>query len=224
MNLDELRTRIVDAEAVSDRDRAAMVTREVAGKLLAFLWREMRVNDTLVSTPVNPDEVRASGKTIDELFAAAATNIARIKMRVDIMRVTDQCRLFFVREHGDDDPNVAGRMLALPSLRAEIARVGPPPVKALLAEPDRNGALVSVPSASLLAVFFIDGSNLQEGVVNLVGNTQANYDPDAADALSPWLYWISGDHIEEMRYQCDDDGDLADLALPDALVPLWQAG
>jgi hypothetical protein len=205
-------------------DRQAMVTKPLAGRLFATLWHEQEVADQVLAAPVSPADARALGKSDDELFGAAAKNISAVKMRVDIMRVTDECRLFFHLEKGDGDPNVGGRILDMPGLRAEILRVAPPPVKALLDRADELGAIVSLPSTSLLPVFFVDASHLQTGMVNMVANTQGNREPGAEDAVSPWLYWVSGGRVEEVRYQCDDEGNLQDLSLPHALVPLWNAG
>lgn len=175
------------------------VSRAVAGRLVAVLDG--------ADAPANVDSA--------PLFARALANAAEeASAGLDVMRVTDECRLFVFK---DDDPPIASRMLDLPSLlRHHLEALSPPAQKAARLGP--HGALVGVPREDLLMVFFVDGGDVMTGAVNIAANVRANYDEDAG--LSPWMYWVRGSHVEEMQFETDADGDIASIAFPTELASL----
>ena len=214
--------RIVDAKRVSRADAKTLVTRKVAGQLLAILYEETVVETgdngqaTVLSRFVERSEARGLGSD-DELFAAALDNVRPVgPENVDVMRVDKRCRIFFFR--WEDEPAISGRILDLAGLLATVASRLSPEAKKLT--DTRRGMLVGVPSADLLAVFFVATGDLVTGAVNIIANVLANYEEDDADAVSPWLYWVHGDHIEEMGYEVDDDGDVESVSFPNELMDL----
>ena len=214
--------RIVDAKRVSRADAKTLVTRKVAGQLLAMLYEETVVDAskkgqvTVLSRFVERSEARGLGSD-DELFVAALDNVRGVAPEnVDVMRVDERCRLFFFRS--EDEPTISGRILDLAGLLATVASRLSPEARKLT--DTRRGMLVGVPSADLLAVFFVATGDLVTGAVNVIANVLANYEEEDADAVSPWLYWVRGDHIEEMGYELDGDRDVESVGFPNALMDL----
>lgn len=217
--LSELRVRVLDGESFPPKERRGYVTRDVAGRLLAVLYRDTEIGDTVYSQLVNkPPAKKKNGEpTEDQLFQAALRNVAdTLPASVEVMRVSEDCQIFFF--HDPEVPNVSGRILDLDTLIA-AARDGLPAEARALTESE-NGAIVGVPNAFTLVVYFPGTGDLIEGAVNVAANTLANYDEEDEGAVSPWVYWVKGEHVEEMRYETDEDGEVTSISLPDALLVL----
>ncbi|MBA3503981.1 MAG: hypothetical protein H0T65_26710 [Deltaproteobacteria bacterium] len=68
-------------------------------------------------------------------------------------------------------------------------------------------------------MFCVDTGDLRAGTLNLAANVLANHEPDDEAALSPWMYWSQGEHLEEVRFDVED-GEVSAVNFPDALLPL----
>ena len=187
---------------MSDEERAMRLVRPVAGRLVAVLDG--------ADAPTNVD----AGGLFDRAIANAA---AETVDGIDVMRVTDECRLFVFK---GDEPPVSPRILDLESLLQRYAS-GLSPIAQRAATLGPHGALVGVPNDGLLMVFFVDSGDLMTGAVNVAANVRANY--DETTGLSPWMYWVRGAHVEEMQFEADDEGDITSIAFPRELAELLGA-
>jgi len=206
--------KLFDTERLSDAERERFVTWPIAGRLTAVAFREIDDGKRLVSTILERKDAEQLGLDDDALFRQAMAAMKDEALaELDAMRVTDECILFVFR----DEYNIAARALDLPALLRTLKL---PPRAERAARIGEHGALFGVPSEKLIIVFFVDGGDLATGIVNLVENVHLNYDEDDDDALSPWIYWVNGSHVEECEYDFDEDGELDSLNLPNALNAL----
>src|SRR5262249_13258950 len=152
------------------------------------------------------------------LFAAALRNVrAEAPENVDVMRVTNRCRIFFFRSEGDD--NLSGRILGLLDLVTSVEPVLPAGARPLADL--SSGALVGIPIYDLLDVCFFASGDLLTGSANVVQNVRENHDDEDPDRVSTWIYWVKGEHIEEMEYEMEGD-EVASIDFPNELLPLLE--
>jgi len=214
--IEQLRLRLCPESAFPAKDRVEHVTAPITGVLLGHVWTEDVIGDQIISSPLSASDAKALGLDAKSAIQVALRNVAsRTVGKLDVMRISNETRLFMFN---DDEPALAGRLLGVESLvNAHLGKLSPAVQKH--AKLGANGALVGAPFQGLLMVLSIDGNNFLEGAINLAANVRANHDPDADDALSPWVYWVRGDHIEEMQYDVEDD-EVSSINFPDALLPL----
>jgi len=136
---------------------------------------------------------------------------------VDVMRVNDDCFLFIFQ---DDQPDLASRMLDVSSLMKMIESKLPTDAARAAASIGAHGVLAGVPRDHLLIVFVIDGGDLATGAENVIANVLENYEEDDDESLSPWIYWVRGDHVEEIGYELDAEGEVESIHCPHELLPL----
>jgi hypothetical protein len=186
----------------------------IAGRLAGILWSDTVVGDTLLSSLVSRQDANALGASTGELMLASIRNVAAHRVReLNVMRVTDQCRLLIFQ---DNDPSLPSRMFDLEALVGTIYDKLSPQARESV-ELGPHGALVAVPRTGLMLVFSIDAGDLLTGAVNLAANAHANFDQQDDEALSPWLYWVREGLVDEVRYELDSEGDVEFVNLPSEL-------
>ena len=207
-----LRVRVLDAERIADDDRDAMVMRPLAGRWVAVLYAIRDTDTQIFERMVERSELAALGGEEVAFAAAVANGRAFAPETVDVMRVTDDCALFFF--HSPDDPNLSGRVLDLDSL---IDRVAMSDDARRLVDLSR-GAIVGIPMEVLLVVFFVATGDVDQGAFSVAHNTVTNYDDDDDEAVAPEVYWVHDGRYEPIAFEVDDDGLPDDLRVPAGLT------
>jgi len=216
----DLRLRIVDSETFPLDERSGYVVRPIAGRLLAVLYRDELVGRMLTMSLLERAHADSLGLPDDAMMRSALDNVSDHAVEsLEVIQVTDKCRIFVFQ---DEDSVLSGRMLDLPSLLATVEDQLSKESRAS-AEIGPHGVLVALPRQTLLMVFIVDGGELIPGAATLAANAAAHFDDDDEEAVSPWLYWVVGDEVEEMLYDVDDEGDVTEMGLPDALMALVPA-
>jgi hypothetical protein len=217
---------LVNAERVVPRDRETLATKPIAGCLLAILEEVIEVGDQVLTRFLNRTE---SPSDVDDAISRAAREIAESPVSIEVMRVTEDCRLFFLLGFDEDDEaagvddTVAARILDLAATRTflESATREEKDLESLAAL--RGGAIIGVPREDLLCAFFVDGGDLVTGVTNVALNVRENFDADDPASLSPHLYWVGDEGIDELTFTLDDQGQIDEMQLPEALAARWEA-
>jgi len=193
------------------------VVRPVVGRLVAAVYRDTEKGDMLTMSLLTRDEGRSLGLPDDALIRWALDNVADHKVEsLDVLKASEDCRVFAFQ---DEDSALSGRLLDLPSLLATVrGQLSADAAEAAVIGP--HGALVALPRQTLLMVFFVDGGDLMTGAATLAANAAVNFDEDDDEAVSPWVYWVVGDEVEEMPYEVDEEGDVTEMGFPDALMAL----
>ena len=207
---DALRVRVLDAERIDDGDRDTMAMRPLAGRWVAVLYAIRETETQIFERMVERSELAALGGE-QAAFAAAVVNDRETPPgSLDIMRVTDDCHVFFF--HSPEDANLTGRVLDLEGL---LATVEMSEEARALVDLSR-GAIVGIPMESLLIVFFVATGNVEQGAFSVAHNTLTNYDDDDDEAVAPELCWVHDGQFEPIEFAVEGLPD--DLRLPPGLV------